>query len=995
MNVAAENMRTPLCLFFTLDIFTTFVLAAIQNCPLVVQENTLNFTVTCTGIRSGEKVTWRFRSADNNEVDAGTCEPLPGDCQSKIPAFMVLSRPSDDTSRMTIRNATRSLYSRATVTCTTLSGNTPTSTDSCSVDVGMTETSVNVTDYSPTLDNATPPYASGKCYYSAFLPSSLGIHAYTVVVNPGSKRIVAGNITVALPSAAPSLLCTSSSGQFIEENSIVNCTCTAPDLGQPEGRLTGYHNDDLVAAGNYGDATLTFPLKEIHLQDDGSMFRCVLRTGLAGQEDEEKTSVYTVSLAYAAQISSLTLNDSTSSMTTVNESLTDFVELSCSARGFPIPELRVIKDSQGKSHSLGDGVAFNLTYSIPTVCENSGTYGCSAENAVGTSPAFTATLAVRCAPRLLLLNNTPTFQSVTYEGNRTTLNFDLVTFPAPHDLNIVYLGQSGVSNERPVRGDTVKITCSPSAVSWIRNCVVTVDRMTQDDEGFYRADVTNTLGRMTYTFYVHVKKANTSGAAEVTSLTLNGNDSHLTVRESPTELVSLSCTAQGSPIPSLQLLKDQGAQDPTIQAEGTAERLTIMIPARCDSADNYTCVATNNFGYSRQAISLLILCPPRITSETANIPILNFTGSPVSLTFSIVTFPGIDNTNLVRLGKDLANFKQMAVPDNKVRLDCTDTSVAWQSTCVINVQEVTKSDEGFYRVTVANTLGQAEFIFAVLLEADGGSQGPDEDALTGHRAEADSSIVAMTLGGLLAVFAIATVVLIIVVCKMRRRLQTVSKTAEQSKSEADAKDYNDADDTYDKIPPGAVYSSADGDKNRNIPPPPPNGSRYTPVGQRKRSAKPKTDTKIFTKSTDANSSQKTDTVDDLTVPGRPQTNADAPDAPPSGSIDQSGYMLPQTPVTTSNDAARSPYLTPTSPDHVPALCNPRKPAGTSSPEADDELPVPCSPMGYIPMSKYANSDADPFSWSNFLHQDLSGGSQHREASDVQRNGDVDESDSRI
>ncbi|KAK7473449.1 hypothetical protein BaRGS_00035325, partial [Batillaria attramentaria] len=276
---------------------------------------------------------------------------------------------------------------------------------------------------------------------------------------------------------------------------------------------------------------------------------------------------------------------------------------------------------------------------------------------------------------------------------------------------------------------------------------------------------------------------------EVASLELNGGNSSLTITESETDFVKITCITRGNPTPHVQLRKQQDTSDSDsdVLAQGKTEVLMSAIPTRCDSTGNYTCEADNSLGQSQQTIELTVLCPPRITTEATNISTLNFGGTPVTLTLNIVAFPRPNLTSLVSLGADLSHVNEHLVVNETMTMDCSETSVPWRVACVITVQEtMTKEDEGFYRAVVMNALGRADFIFVVLIRDQEENQTPVTGTVTSSvESDADSRYAAVVLGVLLAVFAIAIVVLLIVVIRMWRRQQNASKEAGRHSEEVD------------------------------------------------------------------------------------------------------------------------------------------------------------------------------------------------------------------
>ena len=90
-----------------------------------------------------------------------------------------------------------------------------------------------------------------------------------------------------LPTVPPNITCSPNGGQYVAEDQIIECTCTAPDLGYPEGQLLGYRDEALVARGLHGDDLLTLPLQVLGRNDSKVIIRCVLYSEWARLTDRE------------------------------------------------------------------------------------------------------------------------------------------------------------------------------------------------------------------------------------------------------------------------------------------------------------------------------------------------------------------------------------------------------------------------------------------------------------------------------------------------------------------------------------------------------------------------------------------------------------------------------------------------------------------------------------------------------------------------------------
>ncbi|KAL8587846.1 hypothetical protein ACOMHN_067714 [Nucella lapillus] len=116
---------------------------------------------------------------------------------------------------------------------------------------------------------------SGRCDVTISIPVTSGTYSCSVTINPGNRQTSCGSFTITSPSP-PTISCPS---DVIPENTLLTCTCSANNIGQPGGRLrwyTGTSNDisTEVVSTNYDVTTLKMT-QTVTRGDNGRKFCCV------------------------------------------------------------------------------------------------------------------------------------------------------------------------------------------------------------------------------------------------------------------------------------------------------------------------------------------------------------------------------------------------------------------------------------------------------------------------------------------------------------------------------------------------------------------------------------------------------------------------------------------------------------------------------------------------------------------------------------------------
>ncbi|XP_025102761.1 uncharacterized protein LOC112569243 isoform X2 [Pomacea canaliculata] len=313
--------------------------------PLPIQEGTQNYEIICENFKPGYAVEWQLnRTISNNTYNnKGFClvEDIPN-CSGST-GLVAFSRPNNSVSLAKISKVDRTSLGVASFTCQEFKDNSRGEVAGCNIDIiyGAEVSSCSIQTlpngsvwsltgkctitkvfstlnryvchlwqnkesssgvevaniiYSPTLNNSSPPYAYGSCFYSLPLPMQNGIYNFDVIVFPGETNRNAGNITVARPLQPPSINCSMFMFPFVMENGDLFCTCTTSDLGLPRGRLIGYYGGQRLNTSNFGSGYLSFEKRNLTRTDDGTSVKCVV--DWATQDTDDLNTSFTLRIAY-------------------------------------------------------------------------------------------------------------------------------------------------------------------------------------------------------------------------------------------------------------------------------------------------------------------------------------------------------------------------------------------------------------------------------------------------------------------------------------------------------------------------------------------------------------------------------------------------------------------------------------------------------------------------------------------------------------------------
>ncbi|XP_052803567.1 hemicentin-2-like isoform X2 [Mya arenaria] len=229
------------------------------------------------------------------------------------------------------------------------------------------------------------------------------------------------------------------------------------------------------------------------------IFRIIARNNLIPSNQQavnlSRDINVTVDVQYEAKVTNITLsNVDDGQKFEANES--SQVIFHCQAQGNPLSNVVLSKENHDlKTESNTNELAFTI---IKSVCEDDGTYQCSAQNIHNTKADIRSLmLFVRCAPRASTLD--PRKQNVTSAtGVPAVLTLTLVAFPRPGVVDILWEKQLSALNTWHIvpNASHIEILISEDGLQ----TQLSFSSVMQDDFGYYRVHVNNELGNYNETF---------------------------------------------------------------------------------------------------------------------------------------------------------------------------------------------------------------------------------------------------------------------------------------------------------------------------------------------------------------------------------------------------------------------------------------------------------------------------------------------------------------
>ncbi|XP_063420706.1 hemicentin-1-like [Mytilus trossulus] len=314
---------------------------------------------------------------------------------------------------------------------------------------------------------------------------------------------------------------------------------------------------------------------------------------------------------------------------------------------------------------------------------DAGNYVCLAANSVGTGQSITGPLTV--------VGNVPV---VTLRQSTSSTNIgDTITLACAVSANPAHTAVYWTRQSNNGNTETLNPASSTKySGSTTQSASLTINNVDTSDEGNYICHATNAFG---------------TGQSSQTFLDVTGNaptsiaiiPSPITVNEGQT--VTATCTAQGSPTITYTWFKDN-----TNTQLSTGSVLQIISSTRTE-AGTYLCRATNAFGNADAAVTIDVQYVPDVTIIQ---PSQRFEGQAVTIQCSYVSNPAATNIVWRKENQDITVDGNKYVGGTLSNPSLTITNLA-------------SSDQGLYRCSVVNSVGQ-EYSSSVTLSVDAPISGP-------------------------------------------------------------------------------------------------------------------------------------------------------------------------------------------------------------------------------------------------------------------------------
>ncbi|XP_025102205.1 uncharacterized protein LOC112568894 isoform X2 [Pomacea canaliculata] len=254
----------------------------------------------------------------------------------------------------------------------------------------------------------------------------------------------------------------------------------------------------------------------------------------------------------------------------------------------------------------------------------------------------------------------------------------------------------------------------------------------------------------------------------VISFSINNVD-NMTVNVQEKSRVEMKCLSKGRPTPSIQLINSTEPEQslnetqPTgnISVDKTTEEVTLTIEdVQCEASRVYRCDVNNSLGQDKVTRTLLVSCAPRRIYIEGKAPIINITSGRGELIFRITAYP-IPMVKKITFHGTNETSDGQPTKENTINVECSASSLAPAAfTCIIRVVNLTRSDEGFYRILLSNNIGELPFMFSV------------KEAVSGTEEKGEASTMSddkITIIVLAVAFSVLAVVIVVVVIWSWRR----------------------------------------------------------------------------------------------------------------------------------------------------------------------------------------------------------------------------------
>ncbi|CAG2239189.1 HMCN [Mytilus edulis] len=312
-----------------------------------------------------------------------------------------------------------------------------------------------------------------------------------------------------------------------------------------------------------------------------------------------------------------------------------------------------------------------------------GNYICLAANSIGTGQSIQGPLTV--------IGDVPvvTLRQLTYSTNiGNTITLACVVSANPAHTAVYWTRQNNNGNTETLN----PASSTKYSGSTTQSASLTINNVDTSDEGNYICHATNAVG---------------TGQSSQTNLDVIGNaptsiaiiPSPITVNEGQT--VTAICTAQGSPTITYTWFKDN-----TNSQLSTGSILQITSSTRTD-AGTYLCRASNAYGNADAAVTLDVQYVPVVTITQ---PSQRLEGQAVTIQCSYVSNPAA--TNII-----------WSKENQGITVDGDKYVGGSLSNPSLTITDLAASDEGSYRCSVVNSVGQ-EYSSSVTLSVDTSISGP-------------------------------------------------------------------------------------------------------------------------------------------------------------------------------------------------------------------------------------------------------------------------------
>nr|KAG5696886.1 hypothetical protein BaRGS_035296 [Batillaria attramentaria] len=242
-------------------------------------------------------------------------------------------------------------------------------------------------------------------------------------------------------------------------------------------------------------------------RDTPTAHRCDVNTARVTGDNRlplNTSLVLTVLVTYEGDLSTLTANQHTSSLTIMES---QSVNVTCSATGRPTPAVRLsrlihthVTSRPPGNVTVDDKVS--LTYADNKVtCDKAGLYVCEVTFHQGRRETRNLTLFVNCSPRVADGSRLP--QHLTVSTHPLNVSFSVIAYPPPHVHVQLVKDSAGSTLPQPVQPASVKVMCVTSQLVYLSVCTISVMEAIASHAGFYRVTLNNTLDTLQLSFYLN------------------------------------------------------------------------------------------------------------------------------------------------------------------------------------------------------------------------------------------------------------------------------------------------------------------------------------------------------------------------------------------------------------------------------------------------------------------------------------------------------------